>query len=271
MNINSLIREALAEDIGNGDITTNTIISKDATATAVIRAKQELVFFGHDLAKAVFSELGAHYTPIVADGTLVKNWESVARVKGPARALLTGERVALNLLMRMSGISTHTHAVVKKITTVRVVDTRKTTPLWRRWEREAVLAGGAMNHRFALYDGILIKDNHIAVAGSITEAITKAKSSAHHLLKIEIEVESISQLEEAINAGADVVMLDNMTNTQLEEAVIFNNGRVLLEASGNMTRDRIEAIQNLGLDVISMGGLIHQARWADLSMKIEIL
>jgi nicotinate-nucleotide pyrophosphorylase (carboxylating) len=215
--------------------------------------------------------MGAHYTPKVADGTHVKYWDTVASVSGPARALLTGERVALNLMMRMSGISTHTHSVVKNINSVRIVDTRKTTPLWRRWEREAVLAGGAMNHRFALYDGILIKDNHIAVAGSITEAITKAKSSAHHLLKIEIEVESIPQLEEAINAGADVVMLDNMTNVQLEEAVSFNQGRVLLEASGNMNRERIEAIQDMGIDVISMGGLIHQARWADLSMKIEIL
>ena len=171
--------------------------------------------------------------------------------------------------MKLCGIATHTRNTVDGINTkLRVVDTRKTTPLFRKMERDAVRVGGGHNHRFALYDGILIKENHIMIAGSVSNAISLAKQNAHHLLKIEIEVENLEQLAEAIEAGADVVMLDNMSDEQLQEAISINQGRVLLEASGNMNRERILAIQDFGIDIISMGGLIHQATWADLSMRI---
>ncbi len=183
--------------------------------------------------------------------------------------MLTAERLALNFLMRLCGIATHTYHTVQGLNpNMKVVDTRKTTPLLRKFERSAVCAGGGYNHRFALYDGILIKDNHISACGSIEKAISQAKKHGHHLMKIEVEVESLAGLEEAITAGADVVMLDNMTDDQYREAVKIANGRVLLEASGNMNRERLVRIQDIGIDVVSMGGLIHQATWADLSMKM---
>ena len=269
MMLSDLIRAALAEDIGNGDVTAESTIPGDKSIEAVIRAKQDMVFFGHELGREVFRQLGVRYQSIVEDGAKIASGTHVAKVSGNARACLSGERVALNLMMRMSGISTHTANVVEGITGIKVVDTRKTTPLWRKWERAAVKAGGGGNHRFALYDGILIKDNHISAVGSVKAAIEAAKAHAHHLLKIEIEVENMDQLEAAIEAGADVVMLDNMDDAQLQKAVAIAAGRVLIEASGNMTGERIRRIQHLGIDVVSMGGLIHQATWADLSMKID--
>lgn len=270
MVLSDLIRAALAEDIGNGDVTAESTIPADKSIEAVIRAKQDMVFFGHELGNEVFRQLGVTYVPLVADGASILSGSPVAKVSGNGRACLSGERVALNLMMRMSGISTHTASVVKGISNIKVVDTRKTTPLWRKWERAAVRAGGGGNHRFALYDGILIKDNHIAAAGSINAAIASAKSHAHHLLKIEIEVEDLNQLLEAIEAGADAVMLDNMSDIELKQAIELAAGRVMIEASGNMTGERIRRIQHLGIDVVSMGGLIHQATWADLSMKISL-
>ena len=269
MRLSELIGAALSEDIGNGDVTAESTIPLEQNLVAIIRAKQDMVFFGHELGKEVFRQLGVSYAPLVEDGTRVASGTHVAKVSGNARACLSGERVALNLMMRMSGISTHTAKVVEGISGIKVVDTRKTTPLWRKWERAAVKAGGGGNHRFALYDGILIKDNHISAVGSIKAAIAAAKSHAHHLLKIEIEVEDLQQLSEAIEAGADVVMLDNMSDDELKEAIELAAGRVLIEASGNMNAERIKRIQHYGIDVVSMGGLIHQATWADLSMKIS--
>ena len=269
MQLCELIRLALEEDIGAGDITTNSTIPKDAQSTAIIRAKQDLVVYGHHVAQEVFSQMGCSYKALVAEGVLLASGTVVAEISGPVRGLLTGERLALNFMMRLCGIATHTFHTVQGLNPkMKVVDTRKTTPLLRELERSAVRCGGGGNHRFALYDGILIKDNHIAACGSIAKAIQSAKANAHHLLKIEIEVESLEQMEEAIAAGADVVMLDNMTNAELKEAVEQAAGRVLIEASGNMNRQRLLEIQNLGIDVVSMGGLIHQATWADLSMKM---
>ncbi len=270
MSLVELVQRALEEDIGQGDITTNSTIDAEANDTAFIRSKEELVVCGHLVAREVFRQMGASYKAIVNEGVLVPPLTVIAEVSGNTRALLTGERVALNFLMKLSGIATNTFRIISGIeATFRIVDTRKTTPLLREQERRAVQVGGGKNHRFALYDGILIKDNHISSCGSITNAIKRAKENAHHLLKIEIEVEDKKGLKEAIEAGADVVMLDNMTNKQLVEAVAFNKGRVLLEASGNMNRTRLQEIQSIGIDVVSIGGLIHQARWVDLSMKMR--
>lgn len=269
MHLSELVRLALMEDVGAGDITSLSTIPEAATGKAVIRAKQPLVLFGHQVALEVFRQMGCTYSPLVDEGPLLDVGTHVAEITGPIRNLLTAERLALNFMMRLSGIATHTHHTVQGLNpNMKVVDTRKTTPLLRSLERRSVCIGGGYNHRFALYDGVLIKDNHISACGSIAAAVAAAKQNAHHLLKIEVEVESLAQLESAIAAGADVVMLDNMTDAQLQEAVRIANGRVLLEASGNMNRERLLRIQDFGIDVVSMGGLIHQARWADLSMKM---
>ena len=269
MLLTELIQRALMEDVGAGDITTLSTIPPEAESIGMIRAKQELVVCGHEPAQEVFRQLGVTYHPLIEEGELVPAGTQVAQVEGKSRAILTGERLALNFLMKLCGIATHTYRTVEGVSGLRVVDTRKTTPLLRYHERRAVRIGGGHNHRFALYDGILIKDNHITACGSITKAVQAAKQNAHHLLKIEVEVESIEAMEEAIQAGADVVMLDNMSNEQYRQAVARNQGRVLIEASGNMNRERILEIQDIGIDVVSMGGLIHQATWADLSMKFQ--
>jgi len=272
MNIQRFIELALEEDIGREDVTSVSIIPTTLSGEARIFAKSTLVVCGHEPASLVFESMGCTYHPQIDEGRVAHHGDNIALVRGPFRNLLTAERLALNFLMKLCGIATHTRNTVQGINpNLRVVDTRKTTPMFRKLERDAVRVGGGHNHRFALYDGILIKENHIMVAGSVKEAIARAKKNAHHLLKIEIEVETLEQLTVAIEAGADVVMLDNMTDAQLQEAVSINNGRVLLEASGNMNRDRILAIQNFGIDIISMGGLIHQATWADISMRISSL
>lgn len=269
MHLSELVRLALQEDVGGGDVTTLATIPSTHRSTAKITAKQDLVCFGHEVAQEVFHQMGCHYTPLVEEGVFLSKGTIVATIEGPTGKMLTAERLALNFLMRLCGIATHTYHTVQGLNpNMKVVDTRKTTPLLRKFERSAVCAGGGYNHRFALYDGILIKDNHISACGSIAKAISQAKKHGHHLMKIEVEVESLEGLEEAITAGADVVMLDNMTDDQYREAVKIANGRVLLEASGNMNRERLVRIQDIGIDVVSMGGLIHQATWADLSMKM---
>jgi len=271
MNLKQFIQEALEEDIGREDVTSSAIIPLAVTGTARIFAKDTLVVCGHEPATMVFQELGCRYEPQIQEGEKASSGQNIALIHGPYRNLLSAERLALNFLMKLCGIATHTRRTVEGIqSAIRIVDTRKTTPLFRRLERNAVRLGGGHNHRFALYDGILIKENHIMIAGSVSEAISRAKKYAHHLLKIEIEVETLEQLEEAIGAGADVVMLDNMDNQMLQKAVDINQGRVLLEASGNMNRERIQEIQDFGIDIVSMGGLIHQATWSDLSMRIVL-
>lgn len=274
MTLAELVRLTLAEDLGLGDVTTEACVDDAARGRARIYSKQELVVCGHAAAAEVFRQLGCDYVVVEPDGTRVHG--TVATVSGPLRGLLSGERAALNFLMRLSGIATHTAAVVAAAGGLRVVDTRKTTPLHRALEKHAVRCGGGGNHRFGLFDGILVKDNHIVAAGGITAAVHRARAHAHHLLRIEVEVESLDELAEALAAGADVVLLDNMDDATLRKAVAARDahaasghGRVVLEASGNMTAERIARIADIGLDFVSMGGLIHQSRWADLSMRID--
>lgn len=270
MLLSEIVSRALEEDVGNGDITTLATVPADATATARIVAKQSLVVCGHAPAEEVFRQVGAEYVAVVEEGARVEPGTVVARIAGPARAMLTGERLALNFMMRLCGIATKTSDTVKLAgDRMRVVDTRKTTPLLRALERRAVCVGGGQNHRFALYDGILIKDNHIRAAGSIEAAVAAARQRGHHLVKIEVEVEDLDQLRTCLDLGVDVVLLDNMDNDTLAEAVRINQGRALLEASGNMTAERLPALADIGIDIVSIGGLIHQATWADLSMKFD--
>lgn len=273
MRLAELIRLSLEEDVGPGDLTTNAVVPEEAAGSGLFLAKQPLVLCGHAAAAEVFSQLGATYTPLVSEGEHVGVGTEVARADGPLRALLTGERLALNFLMRLSGIATHTRAVVSGAGSLKVVDTRKTTPLHRALERHAVRVGGGGNHRFALYDGVLIKDNHLRAAGGVTEAIALARQSVHHLLRVQVEVTTLDELALALEAKADAVLLDNMDDRRLADAIGIarahpNGADMILEASGNMNAERIARLSELGLDLVSMGGLVHQARWADLSMEI---
>ena len=268
MTLTELVRLTLEEDLGPGDLTTEATVSPDAWGSAKIIAKERLVLSGVAAAAEVFRQLGARFLARCAEGAEVAAGEEVATVEGRLQSLLSGERVALNFLMHLSGVATHTRRVVEKAT-VRVVDTRKTTPLLRQLEKQAVRSGGAFNHRFALFDGILIKDNHIVAAGRIGTAVARARAAAHHLLKVEVEVENLDELREALDARADVILLDNMDNRTLRAAVLLTAGRALLEASGNMNAERIATLGDIGIDMVSMGGLIHQSRWVDLSMRID--
>ncbi len=268
MNLETLVRLALEEDLGSGDVTTEACVDPSLHGAARVIAKQDLVVAGQAAAAEVFRQLGATWTIVRPDGATAHPGDLVGEVAGPLAVLLRGERAALNFLMRLSGIATHTRSVVDGAPGLRVLDTRKTTPLHRALEKQAVRSGGAYNHRFGLYDGVLIKDNHIVAAGGVAIAIGRARAHAHHLLRIECEVETLDQLREALDAGADAILLDNMDDATLREAVRINAGRAMLEASGNMDRDRIVRIKSIGVDCVSMGGLIHQSRWADLSMRI---
>lgn len=271
MTLTELVRLTLEEDVGPGDVTTLATVDADARGTARIYAKQSLVVSGHAAAKEVFRQVDASYTEEAGEGTQVEYGGTIARVEGPLRSLLTGERAALNFLMRLCGVATHVRTVVDAAHGLRVVDTRKTTPLLRALEKAAVRAGGAANHRFGLFDGILIKDNHIVAAGGIGPAIARARAAGHPLLRVECEVETLAELKLALDSGADIVLLDNMDDATLADAVALAGGRAVLEASGNMTAERIARIGAIGLDYVSMGGLIHQARWADISMRIAAL
>ena len=269
MQLTDLVRLALEEDIGPGDLTTEACVPVEATGGAWIVAKQRVVVCGHAPAAECFRQLGATYDPLEEEGAEVAPGTRIAGVVGPARALLMAERTALNFLMRLCGIATHTRETVKGVSRMRVTDTRKTTPLMRRLERNAVRVGGAANHRYALFDGILIKDNHISAAGGVGPAIEAARARAHHLVKIEVECESHEQVDEALTHGADVIMLDNMDDVGIARAVRTIDGRALVEVSGNVTRARLPRLEGMGVDLVSIGGLIHQATWADLSMKWE--
>lgn len=280
MRLEELVARALDEDLGPGDVTTGPTIPADRAGTGRVLAKQELVVAGHAAAAAVFAEvdrrLGGRvgYEVLVPEGRVVPAGTDVARVEGPLRNIVIGERTALNLLMRMCGIATHTRRFVAAAGPdgPKVVDTRKTTPLHRELEKHAVRMGGGHNHRHALFDGVLIKDNHVTAVGSLSEAVALARAAAHHLVRVEVEVGSLAQLDEALGTAAEVILLDNLDDATLAEAVRRTRARkpsVLLEASGNMTPERIASIRGLGLDLISAGGLIHQATWADLSLKIR--
>ena len=267
MTLEELVRVSLEEDVGPGDVTTNSCVPADSLSTGWIEARQSLVVSGLMPAAEVFRQMGVVFAPLVEDGDRVEPMQRIATVSGPSRAILTGERLALNFLMRLSGIATHTAVAVAAASgQLDVVDTRKTTPLHRRLEKNAVLHGGAKNHRFALYDAILIKDNHIRAAGGVAEAIHNARSAAPEL-RIQCEVESLEELQIAIASGAHSVLLDNMSNEELSACVVAAGGRVETEASGGMTPERIAGLVGLGLDRVSVGGLIHQARWVDFSLQ----
>lgn len=271
MDLSALVRASLHEDIGPGDVTTEACVDPHLRGVAEIRAKQELVACGHAPATEAFEQLGATYKAVLPDGSLVQADTVIARVEGPLRALLTAERVALNFLMRLSGIASHTRKCVRAAGQLRVVDTRKTTPLHRTLEKHAVRMGGGSNHRFALYDAVLIKENHIMAAGGIENAIRRAKSAVDGRFAVQVEVETLEQLEAALASEADAVLLDNMSDEQLTEAARTANGKLLLEASGGITPQRLPRLDGMGLDRVSMGGLIHQAQWVDLSMRITIV
>ena len=270
MELAELVRLTFVEDLGPGDITTESCVPTGTEGAGRIYAKQALVVSGLLAAAECFRQQGVAFRPSVADGDEVGDGQNVARISGPLQGILRAERPALNFLMRLSGIATHSASVVAAAEgKVRVVCTRKTTPLHRALEKAAVRHGGGHNHRQGLYDGVMIKDNHIIAAGGITAAVRAARERVHHLLRIEVEVEDLEQLREALAVGADIVLLDNMDDRTLAEGVAITAGRALLEASGNMDAARIAGLKDHGLDVISVGGLIHQARWVDLSLRLD--
>jgi nicotinate-nucleotide pyrophosphorylase (carboxylating) len=271
--IEALVRDALEEDVGQGDVTTNATVSADARCRAILTAKQDGVLSGMALFRAVFDMLEARIEEwsALADGSAFYEGDRVASFVGNTREVLTGERVALNFIQRLSGVATHTAAFVKAVagTGAKICDTRKTTPLMRRLEKQAVVHGGGINHRYALFDGVLIKENHIVGAGGVTSAIKKAAASTHHLMRIGVEVTNLEELNEAIQAGADAVLLDNMSLDLMREAVERTKGTdIIVEASGNMTLERVRSVAELGVHVISVGAITHSAPAVDLSLKI---
>jgi nicotinate-nucleotide pyrophosphorylase (carboxylating) len=273
--IEDAVRAALNEDLGRaGDITSQATIPASVTATAVIASRQVGVIAGMAFAKSAFAMLDPNlkFEILMDDGAHVSVGTEVARISGPARALLSGERVALNYLGRLSGIASLTAKFAAEIahTKAKIADTRKTTPGLRAFEKYAVRCGGGMNHRFGLDDAVLIKDNHIAVAGGVAAALRAAKTAVGHLVKIEIEVDNLQQLKDVITEGADVVLLDNMSLDHLREAVQMVAGRMKCEASGNVNLSTVKAIAETGVDIISSGALTHSAPVLDLGLDIRI-
>ena len=271
MQADQLIRMALQEDITSEDVSTNAVMPTEVKGTVDLIAKEDGIIAGLDVYARVFQMLDEK-TEIdfkCKDGDEVKKGELMATLTGDIRVLLSGERVALNYLQRMSGIATYTRQVAKLLegSKVTLLDTRKTTPNCRVFEKYAVRVGGGCNHRYNLSDGVLLKDNHIGAAGSITKAITMAKEYAPFVRKIEIEVETLEQVKEAVEAGADIIMLDNMTPVVMKQAVELIDGRAQTECSGNITKENIARIREIGVDFVSSGALTHSAPILDISMK----
>ena len=271
MQADQLIRMALQEDITSEDVSTNAVMPTATKGTVDLIAKEDGVIAGLDIYARVFTildektEIDFH----CKDGDEVKKGELMATVTGDIRVLLSGERVAQNYLQRMSGIATYTRQVAKLLegSKVTLLDTRKTTPNCRVFEKYAVRVGGGCNHRYNLSDGVLLKDNHIGAAGSVTKAVQMAKAYAPFVRKIEIEVETLEQVKEAVEAGADIIMLDNMTPEVMKQAVELINGRAQTECSGNITKENIQKIREIGVDFVSSGALTHSAPILDISMK----
>ncbi len=268
-----MIEEALREDLGPGDVTSEAVIAEEATGTAVFTAKQDLVLAGILIAREVFRKLDpwVQFTPLAHDGGAVQAGSVIAEVAGRTRALLAAERTALNLLRHLSGIATLTarYRAALKGHRAELLDTRKTLPGLRSLEKYAVRMGGGRNHRFGLYDGVLIKDNHIAAAGGIIKAVAAVRGKVHPLLRIEVEVKNLDELREALAAGATMVLLDNMPPAVMKQAVALVGGRVPVEASGNVTIENLQAVAGTGVDFISCGSITHSAPAADISMKIK--
>lgn len=266
--IEKIIRLALEEDIGEGDITTETVIPQDLKARAVLKAEEEGVLCGLRVAELVFRELDSHieFNPLARDGDGIKPGQKLAEIEGNARALLTGERVALNFLQRLSGVATATKKFVEAVKPykAKILDTRKTTPGLRILEKYAVRCGGGENHRMGLYDMALIKDNHIMLAGSVKNALEKVKGKG----KVEIEVENLNQLREALESRPDIIMLDNMQERDMEKAVKMIEGKAKVEASGGINLSNLEQVARTGVDFISIGGLTHSFKSLDITMEM---
>jgi nicotinate-nucleotide pyrophosphorylase (carboxylating) len=269
-HVDRLIDLALEEDIGPRDVTTQALIPPELQGEAHIRAKQTLVVAGLPVAARVFHRLDADlvFSAAVPDGQEVAKGTVLARLTGPVAAILTGERVALNFLQRLSGIATFTRCMVAQVagSTASLVDTRKTTPGWRVLEKYAVRLGGGRNHRLGLYDAVLIKNNHLTAVGSISQAVRQAKAKVQ--LEVEVEVTDLKGLEEALNAGADRILLDNMDDAALKKAVDLTRGRAILEASGGMTKERLPKAAATGVNFISMGALTHSAPAVDIHLRL---
>lgn len=274
--VERILKSALAEDVGSGDVTSLSTVPPGRTISGRYIAKEDGVLCGLEVVARAFALLDASiaFTALAADGDRVRKGDVIATVSGDARAILAGERVGLNLLQHMSGVATQTARAVAAVagTGAKIVDTRKTTPGLRVLDKYAVRTGGGGNHRFNLADGVLIKDNHIVAAGGIAAAVAAARARAPHSLKIEVEVETLEQLREALEAGADIIMLDNMPTEMMREAVRLVAGRALTEASGNMgdkTDAELRAVAETGVDLISIGALTHSVKALDISLKFS--
>jgi nicotinate-nucleotide pyrophosphorylase (carboxylating) len=271
--INKIIQTALEEDIGAGDMTTTSVLTGNENGRAVAIAKSEMVVAGIDVFKETFHFLDGDlkFKGRVTDGTLVKKGAILAEVSGSLSSILTVERTALNLFQRMSGIATLARRFADEVkgTKAQILDTRKTAPGLRSLDKYAVRIGGAQNHRFGLDDGILIKDNHIEAAGGIAAALKRVRQSAVYMLKVEVEAKNLKEVKEALSAGADIIMLDNMSVANMKECVKFVKGRVPLEASGNVSLVNVRRIAETGVDFISVGALTHSVTAADISLKVQ--
>lgn len=275
--IKRIIDTALSEDIGHGDITSSILIPDDITARGILIAEDDIVLAGLAVAAEVFKRLDKDvvFEGLTSDGDLVKAGTVIARVSGNGRALLTGERVALNFLQRLSGIATLSgrYADAVRGLPVRISDTRKTTPGLRSLEKYAVRTGGCFNHRYGLFDGVLIKENHLALTSGVEEAVSIAKMKSPHTIKVEVEVKNLEEVKGALKGKADIIMLDNMETAMMKEAVSIIRGQIdreiLIEASGGMSLDRVRDVALTGVDIISVGALTHAAAWVNISMDIE--
>lgn len=271
LQVDHLILEALKEDISSEDVTTNAVMKEAVKGEVELICKQDGIIAGLEIFERVFKVLDAETEVIFfcKDGDKVTNGQLMGKVTGDIRVLLSGERVALNYLQRMSGIATYTRSVADLLegTDTKLLDTRKTTPNMRIFEKYAVRVGGGYNHRYNLSDGVLLKDNHIGAAGSVTAAVKMAKEYAPFVRKIEVEVENLDMVREAVEAGADIIMLDNMSTEEMQKAISIIDGRAETECSGNVTKENIGRLTSLGIDYISSGALTHSAPILDISLK----
>lgn len=267
-----IIEHAFREDIGDGDITTNNLIPENSVAKASMTAKADGVIAGLPIAEKVFKKLDPNliWKPLVQDGDTIEKGQVIVEMQGSFRALLTGERLALNLMQRMSGIASETAKYVAEVkhTNVQILDTRKTVPGLRTLDKYSVKTGGGTNHRIGLYDLVMIKDNHIKVAGGIAPAVEQIRKSIPNHIKVEVETTNIEEVQEALSAGADIIMLDNMSNEAMTEAVQLVNGKAKTEASGNMNLERLKGVAETGVDFISIGALTHSVKALDISQNI---
>ena len=272
LDANELIEAALREDIGDGDITTSSIIRTSLKADAHLIAKERLILAGSDVFRQVYKKLDPEINFIehCKDGDEIRQGSVLGELSGQVETILKGERVALNFLQRLSGIATITHEFVRKINSypVKILDTRKTTPGWRALEKHAVKMGGGNNHRVGLFDAVLIKDNHINAAGGITEAVRRVRAHIPDDFKIEVETSNLQEVKEAVDSGVSTIMLDNMSAEMMREAVNMVSGKVLIEASGNISLHNVEEVARTGVNFISVGALTHSARAVDISLKM---